>query len=297
MIIRFFKFTKLPQMVAAIVVSLIIMLAIKNQNISANDFYLLLILALIFLLSLFIISKNSILKNNQFTTLGLILFSAAYFKMPSQINVVISYLFLLFSVRKIYSLKSQKDASKKLIDIGFWLAFSLFFHPINILFLFTIISGLFVFYKITIDVIFKVLVGFITAVLMIVFTAHLIKNLEFDFNSLMLQLKLLIISFDTNFLNINNDFFHWIPAVITAFLVANYTFNYFGNNLTERIRNTFLLIFSLNSLLFAFIINEYSIFLFFPFLVTLIKTISELKINLLTETLIIAVIIISCYPF
>ena len=132
---------------------------------------------------------------------------------------------------------------------------------------------------------------------MIVFTAHLIKNLEFDFNSLMLQLELLIISFDTNFLNINNDFFHLIPAVITAFLVANYTFNYFGNNLTERIRNTFLLIFSLNSLLFAFIINEYSIFLFFPFLVTLIKTISELKINLLTETLIIAVIIISCYPF
>ena len=87
MIIRVFKFTKLPQVMAAIIISILIMLAFKNIDNLVAEIYSLSLLVAIFFLSLFIISKNSILKNNQYISLGLIIFCGVYFKMPSEINI------------------------------------------------------------------------------------------------------------------------------------------------------------------------------------------------------------------
>ena len=98
MIIRVFKFTKLPQVIAAIIISILIMLAFKNIDNLVAEIYSLSLLVAIFFLSLFIISKNSILKNNQYISLGLIIFCGVYFKMPSEINITASYLFLLLSI-------------------------------------------------------------------------------------------------------------------------------------------------------------------------------------------------------
>ena len=125
MIIRVFKFTKFPQVIAAIIISILIMLAFKNTDNLVAEIYSLSLLVAIFFLSLFIISKNSILKNNQYISLGLIIYCGIYFKMPSEINITASYLILLLSVRKIYSLKSKKNQNKKLFDIGFWYLISI----------------------------------------------------------------------------------------------------------------------------------------------------------------------------
>ena len=62
MIIRFFKFTKLPQLTAAVIVSILINLAFIDLNNLINELYGLFALILIFFLSLFIISKNSIAR-------------------------------------------------------------------------------------------------------------------------------------------------------------------------------------------------------------------------------------------
>ena len=80
MIIRVFKFTKLPQVIATLITSILIMLAYKNMNDLINEIYSLTLLVVIFSISLFIISKNSILKNNQYVLLGLIVFCGFYFK-------------------------------------------------------------------------------------------------------------------------------------------------------------------------------------------------------------------------
>ena len=138
MIIRFFKFTKLAQVIVAITFSLIVMFPFRNKNILTEDLYSQTCICFIFLLSLFIISKNSILKNNNYITLGLILFSGVYLKMPNDLNITLSYFFLLLAVRKIYSLKSKTNINKKLFDIGFWFSISTFLHEINILFFITI---------------------------------------------------------------------------------------------------------------------------------------------------------------
>ena len=297
MIIRFFKITKLPQLITAFLVSLTIMLVLKNEYISINDLISLASLILTFLLSLFIISKNSILKNNQFTTLGLILFSGIYFRMPTEINIDISYIFLLLSIRRIYSLKSNKNISKKLFDVGFWLAISCFFNPYNIFFLITVVLGIYFFYKINLKIILKSICGFLAATILILFytsyTSFQTLNGDFIIN----YLDLFIIALKTDKASMNNDYFHWSFAVSSSILFIFYSFKYFGKNLSERIKNLFLLMFFLNSLILVLLINEYSIFLFFPFLVTLIKIISELKMNLFIEITILTIILINSYPF
>lgn len=297
MIIRVFKFTKLPQVIAAIIISILIMLAFKNIDNLVAEIYSLSLLVAIFFLSLFIISKNSILKNNQYISLGLIIFCGVYFKMPSEINITASYLILLLSIRKIYSLKSKKNQNKKLFDIGFWYLISIILNPVNLFFIITILTGIFIFYKISPVVILKIFAGMLGATLMALFYFDLTENIPLtqDYFIDIIDQIWIIYSANDTFLNQNLD--HWLFASITLLIFLYYSFRFFGNNLGERIKNLFLLTFFINSILLSFVINEYSIFLFFPFLVTLVKIISELKDNLFFETVVLIAIILNSYPY
>ena len=297
MIIRVFKFTKFPQVIAAIIISILIMLAFKNTDNLVAEIYSLSLLVAIFFLSLFIISKNSILKNNQYISLGLIVFCGIYFKMPSEINITASYLILLLSVRKIYSLKSKKNQNKKLFDIGFWYLISIILNSVNLFFIITILTGIFVFYKISPLVILKIVAGMLGSTLMALFYFNLTENtlLTQDYFIDIIDQIWITYSANDTFLNQNLD--HWLFASITLLIFLYYSFRFFGNNLGERIKNLFLLTFFINSILLSFVINEYTIFLFFPFLVTLVKIISELKGNLFFETVVLIAIILNSYPY
>ena len=248
-------------------------------------------------MSLFIISKNSILENNHYITLGLILFSGVYLKMPNDLKITLSYFFLLLAVRKTYSLKSNKNINKKLFDIGFWFSISTFLHEINILFFITILSGSYMFYKLNLKDFFKILIGYTTAFLITFALLNLLTGVELSVNSFMGYLDLIWVKLSSSKAILNAGFYHWIFALTCSLIFIYYSFKFFGNNLTERIKNLFLFIFFLNSTILVFLIKEYSIFLFFPFLVTLIKIISELRDNLFFEVVILTIILINSYPF
>ena len=297
MIIRVFKFTKLPQVIAAIIISILIMLAFKNINNLVAEIYSLSLLVAIFFLSLFIISKNSILKNNQYILLGFIIFCGIYFKTPSEINITASYLFLLLSIRKIYSLKSKKNQNKKLFDIGFWYLISIILNPVNLFFIITILTGIFIIYKISPVVILKIVAGMLGATLMALFYFDLTENIPLTQDYFIDIIDQIWITYSTNDTFLNQNLDHWLFASISLLIFLYYSFRFFGNNLGERIKNLFLLTFFINSFLLSFVINEYSIFLFFPFLVTLVKIISELKDNLFFETVVLIVIILNSYPY
>ena len=256
MIIRFFKFTKLPQLIVSFLLSIAIMLLLKIDEFSFDILYSSILLIFIFLLSIFIISKNSILKNNQYTTLGLIIFSGFIYKTQLNSLTILSYLTLLLSVRKIYSLKTLKKTNKKLFDIGFWFSVSTILNPVNFIFMATIFFGIYVFYKLDIKIILQFLAGYISILL-----------IEILFPSISLLVFLL------------------------------YVFKYFGKNLHERLKNSFLLIFYLNSTVMIFIIEDYTIFLFFPFLVTLIRIISHLRRSLFFELVIVLAILFNSFSF
>ena len=297
MIIRVFKFTKLPQVIAAIIISILIMLAFKNIDNLVAEIYSLSLLVAIFFLSLFIISKNSILKNNQYISLGLIIFCGVYFKMPSEINITASYLFLLLSIRKIYSLKSKKNQNKKLFDIGFWYLISIILNPVNLFFIITILTGIFIFYKITPVVVLKIVAGMLGATLMALFYFDLTENISLTQDYFIDIIDRIWIAYSANDTFLNQNLDHWLFASISLLIFLYYSFRFFGNNLGERIKNLFLITFFINSILLSFVINEYSIFLFFPFLVTLVKIISELKDNLFFETVVLIAIILNSYPY
>ena len=297
MIIKFFKFTKLPQVIAAIIISIFIMFAFKNMNNIVSEIYSLTLLVAIFFLSLFIISKNSILKNNQYISLSLIVFCGIYFKMPSEINITASYFFLLLSVRKIYSLKSKKNQNKKLFDIGFWFLISIILCPLNLLFIITILSGTFMFFKVSPTVILKIVAVMLTASLMTLFFLDLTANISITSDYLIYSIDRIWTTYSSSEIFLNENFKHWSFVFISILIFLYYSFRFFGNNLAERIKNLFLLTFFINSILISFIINEYSIFLFFPFLVTLIKIISELRDNLFFELVVLMAIILNSYPY
>ena len=297
MIIRVFKFTKLAQVIAAIIISILIMLAFKNTDNLVAEIYSLSLLVAIFFLSLFIISKNSILKNNQYISLGLIIFCGIYFKMPSEINITASYLILLLSIRKIYSLKSKKNQNKKLFDIGFWYLISIILNPVNLFFIITILTGIFVFYKISPVVILKIVAGMLGATLIALFYFDLTENIQLTQDYFIDIIDQIWIAYSANDTFLNQNLDHWLFASISLLIFLYYSFRFFGNNLGERIKNLFLITFFINSILLSFVINEYSIFLFFPFLVTLVKIISELKDNLFFETVVLIAIILNSYPY
>ena len=96
--------------------------------------------------------------------------------MPSEINITASYLFLLLSIRKIYSLKSKKNQNKKLFDIGFWFLISIILNPVNLFFIITILTGIFIFYKISPVVVSKIVAGMLGATIMALFFFDLTVN-------------------------------------------------------------------------------------------------------------------------
>ena len=297
MIIQFFKFTKLPQLMVSSFLSIGIMFNFKKDIISLNNLSSSLALILVFLLSIFIISKNSILKNNQYTTLGLIIFSGFFYKTELNALIVLSYFFLLLSVRKIYNLQSAKKTDKKLIDIGFWFSVSTILNPINLIFCFTLFFGIYIYHKINFNILFKVFLGYISVLLIAGFYLSLTK--EFSLNYFYL------IKISENFL-FDFQSCHYCPDLgfpkilfpITAISIFSiYIFKFFGSNLNERLKNSFLTLFFLNSIALFFLAEDYTIFLFFPFLVTLIKIISVQRINLFFEIVILTTIMINSYSF
>ena len=243
MIIRFFKFTKLLQLGAAIIISILIMLAFKNVNNLLFDIYSLILLVVIFFISFFIISKNSILKNNQYVSLGLIIFCGIYFKTPSDLSLTASYLFLLFSVRRIYSLKSKKNQSKKLFDIGFWFLISIILSPINLFFIITILTGTFIFFKISPVVILKIVAGMLTASLMTLFLLDLTANISLTPDYLIYIVDQTWIKYTSSDIFPKDNFSHWLFAFVSFLIFLYYSFRFFGNNLAERLKNLFLLTF------------------------------------------------------
>ena len=297
MIIRFFKFTKLPQLIVSFLLSIVIMLILKNDEFSLNILYSTILLIFIFLLSIFIISKNSILKNNQYTTLGLIIFSGFIYKTELNFFTTLSYLTLLLSVRKIYSLKTLKKTNKKLFDIGFWFSLSTILNPVNFIFMATIFFGIYVFYKLDIKIILQFLAGYISILLIAILFTSLSSSFSFNYIYLAETLDSFILEFYKCSECPNFSFPQILLPSISLLIFLLYLIKYFGSNLNERIKNSFLLIFYLNSILMIFIIEDYAIFFFFPFLVTLIRIISHLRRSLFFELVIVLAILFNSFSF
>lgn len=191
MITRFFSTSKPIHLVIVILFSLLVFMFTRINNFEGSlNFILFLkqiglysvVLASIFVLDFFV-SKNSLTKRSSYKILLFSLF-IAILPVTIQIdNVLISNLFVLLAIRRIISLRSNKDVKKKLFDAAFWIGIASLFYFWAILFFILVFAALF-FYSINN---FKnwiiPFIGLLTVIIIIISYSIIESNQFTDFNN------------------------------------------------------------------------------------------------------------------
>ena len=168
---------------------------------------------IIFFFFNFVVSKNSLTFDNSY---AFFIFTVLLsFFLTSIINIktlIILLLYILF-LRKIYSLKSQKQVLQKLFDSGFWLSILFILEPFTAKFGFLIYVAIFSHQKPIINNLIAPIIGFITP-LIIYFTYCLWFDKLFVFTNLFYfdSINSLI------FYSKNN--FYWITMLIIVLSVV-----------------------------------------------------------------------------
>lgn len=98
-------------------------------------------LTTIFILN-FVVSKNSLTKKNNYEILLFSLFTLLIPQTLLNWEIIISNFFILLSLRRLISIRTQKNIMKKLFDAALWVAIASLFYFWSILFFVVIISAL-----------------------------------------------------------------------------------------------------------------------------------------------------------
>ncbi|MBZ9730205.1 DUF6427 family protein [Salegentibacter sp. JZCK2] len=150
MLTSFFGKSK-PVNGVAITVFLIVFFIIANFKEWFTDFNLLYFLEkLAVLLSLivsvftlnFIAKKNELTRRSAYKILFFVIFSASFFTLLRNHQVILANLCVLFAFRRIISLKSKKVMQKKVFDATFWICIASLFYFWSILFLVVVYAGI-----------------------------------------------------------------------------------------------------------------------------------------------------------
>ncbi|WP_339649892.1 DUF6427 family protein [uncultured Salegentibacter sp.] len=150
MLTSFFGKSK-PVNGVAITVFLIIFFIIANFREWFLDFNLLFFLEkLAVLLSLilsvftlnFIAKKNELTQRSAYKILFFVIFTASFFALLRNHQVIFANLLVLLAFRRIISLKSKKVMQKKVFDATFWICIASLFYFWSILFLVVVYAGI-----------------------------------------------------------------------------------------------------------------------------------------------------------
>ncbi len=150
MLTSFFGKSK-PINFLAVVIFMAIFYIIANAGIIFTDFKLGLLaiktgVLISFIASVtvldFIAKKNDLTKRSAYKILIFAVFSVSFISILRDNQTVVANLFVLLSLRRVISLKSQKDVQKKIFDATFWICIASLFYFWSILFLIVIYSGI-----------------------------------------------------------------------------------------------------------------------------------------------------------
>ena len=90
----------------------------------------------------FIITKNSLTKDNYYEILIFSLFLLTFVQTTSNSSIIVSNFFVLLGIRRVISLRSQKSVKKKLFDAALWVGVASLFYFWAVLFFAVIILSL-----------------------------------------------------------------------------------------------------------------------------------------------------------
>lgn len=128
------------------------------------DFWCFLLILLTFSLVNFINIKNELTFDNYYMFLIFVL-SMAFFSKTFEVNTSFyANITVLLSLRRSYSLQSEKSVFKKLFDAGFWLGISFIIEPFTLIFFLFIYVSVYFHQQLTIRTLIIPLIGFFTPV-------------------------------------------------------------------------------------------------------------------------------------
>ena len=179
--------------------------------------YLFVLIASLFTV-IFIVTKNNLTQNNSFAALFFCLFIGVSPQVLEHTSTLISNLFILFSLRRILSLKNKKNIKKKLLDATLWICFATLFDSFSIFFFLPLFISLILYSAFEIR---NVLIPFCG--LLVFGTLWVVFGLVVHDHILDISMYLPIISFEAqNFIPQKNTLFSLFIATVLLCGITNY---------------------------------------------------------------------------
>ena len=113
-------------------------------NILVKTGILLIFLATVFVLN-FVAKKNELTKRSAYKILLFAVFATSFFELLQNNQVIVANLCVLFALRRILSMRTQKVIQQKILDATFWICIASLFYFWAILFLIIVFAGILVY--------------------------------------------------------------------------------------------------------------------------------------------------------
>ncbi|MEZ4856899.1 MAG: DUF6427 family protein [Gelidibacter sp.] len=240
----------------------------------------------------FFVSKNNLTKKNSYKILMFGLFIALLPETILNSKILIANLFVLLALRRVISLRSQKEIKKKLFDAAFWVTIATLFYFWASLFYILIFAALFLY---SISDIKNWIIPFVAIICVLIIGASYMIVMQIDFETYLNGL----VTFSFDFSPLNSK-----RIIIAATLLFSYgvwaLFYYVKNikNKSKSYRPSYVLI--IISLLLALLIITISpnkngsefIFLFAPLAIIFSNYLEVVSEKWFKEGLIIVLILV-----
>jgi len=130
----------------------------------------------------FIINKNNLTQDNLYALLLFVLLLGSFPEAMFANKIVFSNLLLLISYRKIYSIKSGHNTTKKLFDAGFWIGVATIIYPLSIFYIALIFVAVLIYQKNYFKNLLIPIIGLATPLFLFFTYAFYIDKLELFLN-------------------------------------------------------------------------------------------------------------------
>ena len=135
-----------------------------DVNVILNQLLAVVLFLFLFLFYNFILTKNKLTLNNSYGLLLFALFSGFFPAVFLNVTTIFLNLLLLIFLRRVFSLRSNKDIYKKIFDCGFWLGILFLLDSTTVIFGMLIFLSVRMFQKLTVRTLLIPVVGFVTPV-------------------------------------------------------------------------------------------------------------------------------------
>lgn len=240
----------------------------------------------------FLASRNKLTKKNSYKLLFFALCVIAIPKSLLNSDILVANVFLLLAIRRLVSLRSQKQIMKKLFDASFWICVASLFYFWAILFIALVFAALLLF-KINIPKYWLIPLIAVTTVL-ILFTCY---ALIFNMDVISYFENKLFFSF--NFSGIGSKRTMFALSLMLAYYVWGLFF-YFGkiSQISRNLKAPFYLIFitSIIAILLTILVPNKNggewLFFFTPFAIIITNYLEEITEKWFKESLILVFLVV-----